>query len=43
MTTDQLEQFSDALADRLAAATFVVAIRTGRRDAAASCGATMWW
>ena len=33
MTTDQLEQFSEALADRLAAATFVVAIRTGRRGA----------
>jgi S1-C subfamily serine protease len=31
--TDVLEQFSDALADRLAeAATFTVAIRTGRRD-----------
>ena len=33
MTTDQLEQFSEALADRLTAATFVVAIRTGRRGA----------
>ena len=33
MTTDILEQFSEALADRLAdAATFAVAIRTGRRD-----------
>jgi S1-C subfamily serine protease len=33
MTTDTLEQFSEALADRLAdAATFTVAIRTGRRD-----------
>ncbi len=33
MTTDTLEVFSDALADRLAdAATFTVAIRTGRRD-----------
>ena len=33
MTTDQLEQFSEALADRLAAATFVVTIRTARRGA----------
>ncbi|MGC1407467.1 MAG: trypsin-like peptidase domain-containing protein, partial [Acetobacteraceae bacterium] len=33
MTIDQLEQLSEALADRLAAATFVVAIRTGRRAA----------
>ena len=33
MPTDSLEQFSDALADRVAdAATFTVAIRTGRRD-----------
>jgi S1-C subfamily serine protease len=33
MFTDVLEQFSDALADRLAAAAaLVVAIRTGRRD-----------
>src|SRR5579864_3593269 len=33
MTTDTLEAFSEALADRLAdAATFTVAIRTGRRD-----------
>jgi S1-C subfamily serine protease len=33
MPTDILEQFSDALADRLAAAAaLVVAIRTGRRD-----------
>ena len=33
MFTDILEQFSEALADRLAAAAgFVVAIRTGRRD-----------
>jgi S1-C subfamily serine protease len=33
MSTDTLEQFSDALADRLAeAAPFTVAIRTGRRD-----------
>ena len=33
MTTDTLEQFSDALADRLAdAASFTVAVRTGRRD-----------
>ena len=33
MPTDILEQFSEALADRLAAAAaFVVAIRTGRRD-----------
>ena len=31
MTIDQLEQLSEALADRLAAAAFVVAIRTGRR------------
>ena len=36
MTTDMLEQFSEALADRLAdAATFTVAIRTGRRDRSA--------
>lgn len=33
MTTDSLDQFSEALADRLAAAaSFTVAIRTGRRD-----------
>jgi S1-C subfamily serine protease len=33
MSTDTLEQFSDALADRLAdAASFTVAVRTGRRD-----------
>ena len=33
MTTDILEQFSEALADRLAAAaSFTVAVRTGRRD-----------
>jgi S1-C subfamily serine protease len=33
MTTDILEQFSEALADRLAeAAAFTVGIRTGRRD-----------
>jgi S1-C subfamily serine protease len=33
MTTDPLEQLSEALAERLAAASpFVVAIRTGRRD-----------
>src|ERR1700722_19605816 len=33
MTTETLEQFSDALADLLAeAAPFTVAIRTGRRD-----------
>jgi S1-C subfamily serine protease len=33
MTPDSLEQFSEALADRLAAAaSFTVAIRTGRRD-----------
>jgi S1-C subfamily serine protease len=33
MTTDTLEQFSEALADRLVdAATFTVAVRTGRRD-----------
>ena len=39
MTTDPLEQFSDALADRLAAASrFVVAIRTGRRD----CSGILW-
>jgi S1-C subfamily serine protease len=31
MSIDHLEQLSEALADRLAAATFVVAIRTGRR------------
>jgi len=33
MSIDHLEQLSEALADRLAAATFVVAIRTGRRGA----------
>ena len=39
MTTDPLEQFSEALADRLAAASrFVVAIRTGRRD----CSGILW-
>jgi S1-C subfamily serine protease len=33
MTTDTLEQFSEALADRLAeASSYTVAIRTGRRD-----------
>jgi S1-C subfamily serine protease len=33
MSTDTLEQFSDALADRLAAAaSFTVTVRTGRRD-----------
>jgi len=32
MTTDLLEQLSESLADRLAAATYAVAIRTGRRD-----------
>ena len=33
MTPDSLNQFSDSLADNLAeAATFTVAIRTGRRD-----------
>ena len=38
MPTDLLEQFSDALADRLAAARFVVCIRTGRRD----CSGILW-
>ena len=39
MTTDPLEQFSEALADRLAAASrFVVTIRTGRRD----CSGILW-
>jgi S1-C subfamily serine protease len=39
MSTDPLEQFSAALADRLAAASrFVVAIRTGRRD----CSGILW-
>ena len=39
MTTDPLEQFSEALADRLAAASrFVVSIRTGRRD----CSGILW-
>ena len=39
MTTDLLEQFSDAMADRLAAASrFVVTIRTGRRD----CAGILW-
>ncbi len=32
MGSDPLEQFSEALADRLAEVTFAVAIRTGRRD-----------
>src|ERR1700760_1900264 len=31
MTAEQLEQFSEALAERVAAASFAVAIRTGRR------------
>ncbi|HET6196191.1 MAG TPA: S1C family serine protease [Acetobacteraceae bacterium] len=39
MTTDSLEQFSDALADRIAAASrFIVAVRTGRRD----CSGILW-
>ena len=39
MSTDPLEQLSEALADRLAAASpFVVAIRTGRRD----CSGILW-
>jgi S1-C subfamily serine protease len=38
MTTDQLEQLSEALADHLAAAAFVVSIRTGRRD----CSGILW-
>ncbi len=39
MTTDTLEQFSEALADRLAAAaSFTVGIRTGRRD----CSGILW-
>ena len=43
MTTDTFEQFSEALADRLAdAATFTVAIRTGA-TAVACYGAMMWW
>ena len=32
MPTDPLEQFSEALADRLAAASCVLRVRTGRRD-----------
>ncbi len=32
MSTDLLEQLSDALAERVAATSFVVSIRTGRRD-----------
>jgi S1-C subfamily serine protease len=35
---DHLEQFSEALADRLAAATFVVAIANGRRG----CSGVLW-
>jgi S1-C subfamily serine protease len=39
MSTDSLEQFSEALADRIAAASrIVVAIRTGRRD----CSGILW-
>jgi S1-C subfamily serine protease len=38
MTVDHLEQFSEALAERLAAATFAVAIRTGRRG----CSGILW-
>ncbi|HET7882553.1 MAG TPA: S1C family serine protease [Acetobacteraceae bacterium] len=39
MTTEFLEQFSDALADRVAAARrFTVAVRTGRRD----CSGILW-
>ena len=39
MITDSLEQFSEALADRIAAASrIVVAIRTGRRD----CSGILW-
>nr|UXE45544.1 putative serine protease HhoB [uncultured bacterium] len=39
MSTDYLEQFSEALADRLAnAASFVVAIRAGRRE----CSGILW-
>jgi S1-C subfamily serine protease len=39
MTTDPLEQLSEALADRLAAASrFVVTVRTGRRD----CSGILW-
>jgi S1-C subfamily serine protease len=39
MSTDQLEQFSEALADRLASASsFVVAIRAGRRE----CSGVLW-
>ena len=45
MTTDPLEQFSEALADRLAAASRFIVVRSapGAATAAASCGATMWW
>ena len=39
MSTDHLEQFSEALANRLAnAASFVVAVRTGRRE----CSGVLW-
>jgi S1-C subfamily serine protease len=38
MTTDQLEQLSEALADRLATASCVVSLRTGRRD----CSGILW-
>jgi S1-C subfamily serine protease len=38
MSTDLLEQLSDALADRLAATGFVVSLRTGRRD----CSGILW-
>jgi S1-C subfamily serine protease len=39
MSTDPLEQFSEALADRLAAASrLVVTVRTGRRD----CSGILW-
>jgi S1-C subfamily serine protease len=39
MNTDYLEQFSEALANRLAnAASFVVAVRTGRRE----CSGVLW-
>ena len=38
MTIDLLEQLSEALADRLVAASFVVSIRTGRHD----CSGILW-
>ncbi len=38
MSTDPLEQFSEALAERLAATNCVVSIRTGRRD----CSGILW-